>query len=94
MTLYHATPADNVPGILARGLRPDCSGFGAGTARVHLSDTPERFVDFVRVLYGIRDVAVFAVETEGLRLEPGDDDVEYEFAVSEPIPPTRLRLLP
>ena len=93
MILYHATPARNVPAIEAEGLDPRADGLGAGTARVHLQEDPYAAAGFVEGMYR-EPVAVFAVDCRGLALEPGDDDLDGEWAFPGRIGPERLALSP
>jgi len=89
--LYHATPARNLEDIFEEGLDPGAYGMGGGTRRAHLHQDPWACAAFIEGLYR-EPVVVLEVDTDGLLLEPGDDDDELEWAYPGQVPPGRLRL--
>lgn len=87
--LFHATPARNLPSIMANGLDPHAGGRGAGSARVHLSESANVARAFVEALYR-EPVVVLAVNPDSLVLELGDDDCDGEWATSIRIKPDQI----
>ena len=90
--LYHATPASNVPGIMAHGLRPEAHGAGGtNLPGVYTGENREAVAGFVQMLYVGQPIAVLAIAAEGLHVGPGDDD--DDIVAYEAIPASRITRL-
>jgi hypothetical protein len=66
--LYHATRPDNVEAVLAEGLKPGWGG-------VFLCEDPVHAAQFVNLGTAgtLSQIAVFAVDVDGLEIAPGGD---------------------